>query len=71
MTPLAHPNWASGNQNQDMPKVAFLVAISGFGRGMVGVPSSLTVVLETAFEAASEISRKIFIQISWLNLFQF
>jgi len=28
-TPGAAPNWASGNQNQDIPKVARSVATSG------------------------------------------
>jgi len=43
MTPLAHPNWASGNQNQDMPKVALLaLATSGFNKDIAGAPKSLT-----------------------------
>jgi len=62
MTPLVHPNWASGNQNQDIPNVAFLVATSGEGNGIVGVPSSLTDVLPKALEAEFDINRRIFIQ---------
>jgi hypothetical protein len=59
---LVHPNWASGNQNQDIPKVAFLVAMSGLGKGIVGVPSSRTEVLPKALEAEFDIKRRIFIQ---------
>jgi len=62
MTPLVHPNWASGNQNQDIPNVAFLVATSGEGKGIVGVPSSLTDVLPKALEAEFDINRRIFMQ---------
>jgi hypothetical protein len=47
--------------------VAFLVAISGEGRGIVGVPSSLTEVLPKALEAEFDINRRIFIQ---KNLFK-
>jgi len=63
MTPLVLPNWASGNQNQDIPNVAFLVATSGVGKGIVGVPSSLTEVLPKALEAEFDIARRIFIQV--------
>jgi len=63
MTPLAHPNWASGNQNQDIPKVALLVATSGLNRAMAGVPRSLT----PDFPAMAEvICLKIFIGSSGL-----
>jgi len=58
-----HPNWASGNQNQDIPKVAFLVGMSGDGKGILGVPRSLTEVIPKALEAEFEIVRRIFIQI--------
>ena len=42
MTPGVLPNWASGNQNQLIPKVAFFVATVGSGRVMLGVPRSRT-----------------------------
>jgi len=42
--------------------VAFLVATSGVGKGIVGVPSSLTEVLPKALEAEFDINRRIFIQ---------
>jgi len=70
-TPLVHPNWASGNQNQDIPKVAFLVATSGEGKGIVGVPSSLTEVLPQTLEAVFDIDRIIFIQRTLFKIEQF
>jgi len=61
MIPLVLPNWASGNQNQLIPNVAFLVATSGSNKAMAGVPSSLTDTDEF-LPAAPAISLKMFIQ---------
>lgn len=43
--------------------MAFLVAMSGLGKGIVGVPSSRTDVLPKALEAEFDIKRRIFIQL--------
>jgi len=43
--------------------VAFLVGMSGDGKGILGVPRSLTEVIPKALEAEFEIVRRIFIQI--------